>query len=188
MAWRSAPDRQLPVGLRLFALLGDGERAAQRVVDGGAAGEQGVLGGGAVVVAPPADLAAGLLEPQHPLDGRVHGGPHPVEERVVAGGQVVVPDADGYVGDEVGLAGAVGDVVMGAVGVGGVPGAVLVLVVGEPAVGALGGLVLAGRVEGHRGLGVVPGVEVVAPEPGDRAVGALHGEDAPDGRRRPARR
>ncbi len=48
-------------------------------------------------------------------------------------------------------------------------------------VGPLGGLVLAGRVQGHRGLGVVPRVEVVAPEPRDGPVLALHGEDPADG-------
>src|SRR5690606_16806114 len=152
---------QLPVGLRFVALIGDGEGTAQRLVDRGRAGEQGVRGGRAVVVAPPADLPAGLLQPEHELHGRVHAGPHPVQEGVVAGGQVVVPDAHGDVGDEVGLPAAVGDVAVVAVGVGGVPGAVLVLVPGQPQVRPLGGLVGAGRVQGHRGLDVVPGVQVV---------------------------
>ncbi len=35
---------------------------------------------------------------------------------------------------------------------------------------------LAGHVERHRGLGVVPRVEVVAAEPGYGSAGALHGE------------
>ncbi len=165
------PGRQLPVGLRLLALLGDGERAAQGVVDRRAAGEQRLARTRAVVVALPGDLPAGQLEFEDELDGRVDVRPHAVEERVVAGGQVVVPDADRHVGAEVGLASAVG--ARRAVGVGGVPGAVRVLAAGQPAVGALGGGVLAGRVQRHRGLGVVPRVEVVAVEPRDGAVGAL---------------
>lgn len=39
----------------------------------------------------------------------------------------------------------------------------------------------AGGVEGHRGLGVVPGVEVPAAEPRDGSVGLLVGEDRADG-------
>jgi len=58
---------------------------------------------GAVGFALPADLAAGLLEAQHELHRGVDRGPHPVGERVVTGGEVVVPDADGHVGAEVGL-------------------------------------------------------------------------------------
>ncbi len=174
--------RQLPVGLRLFAQFGDGQRAAQRVVDGGTAGQQRVLGVRAVLVAAPADLPAGLLEGEHELDRRVDDGPHPLQERVVAGGEVVVPDADGDVGDEVGLPAAVGDVGEVPVGVGGVPGAVRVLVPGQPRVGPPGGLVFVGGVQGHGRLDVVPRVEVVPAEPGDRPVLALHGEDAADGR------
>lgn len=139
---RERAGRQLPVRLRLLALLGDGECAAQCLVDGGAAGQQCVVDGGAVGFALPADLAAGLLEPQDEFDGRVHGRPHPVDEPVVAGGEVVVPDADGHVRAEVGLQAPVGRPVRVAVVVGGVPGAVLVLVPGQPLVRAFRGGVL----------------------------------------------
>src|SRR5690606_28549363 len=44
-----------------------------------------------------------------------------------------------------------------------------------------GCLVLPCRVACHRGLDVVPRVEVMSPEPRDRAVLPLHGEDAGDG-------
>lgn len=177
-----AAGRQLPVGLGLFALFGDREGAPQRVVHGRTAGQERLVDGCPVRLALPADLPARLLEPQHELHGRVHGGPYPVEEGVVAGGEVVVPGAHGDIGDEVGLAAVVGDVTGVPVGVGRVPGAVLVLMAGEPGVGAFGGVVLAGRVEGHGGLGVVPRVEVVATEPGYGAVLALHGEEPADGR------
>lgn len=178
---RQRPGGQLPVGLRLFAALGEGERAAQGLVDGGGAGQQRVRHRGAVGLPLPADLPAGLLEPQDELDGGEDRRPHPVDERVVAGGEVVVPDADGHVGAEVGLQAAVGRLLRVAVVVGRVPGAVLVLVAGQPLVRAFRGGVLAGRVQGHGGLGVVPRVEVVAAEPRNRAVFALHGEHGGDG-------
>ncbi len=174
------PGRQLPVGLRLLAALGDGQRTAQRLVDRGGAGQQRVGHRGAVGLPLPADLAAGLLEPEHELDRRVDRGPHPVDERVVAGGEVVVPDADGDVRAEVALQAAVRRLLRIAVVVGGVPGAVGVLVAGEPLVGAGRGLVFAGRVQGHRGLGVVPRVEVVPAEPGQRPVLPLYGGDRGD--------
>ena len=56
------PERQLPVRLRLFAVLGQGEGAPQRLVHRGRTGEQGVRHGCAVGLALPADLPAGLLE------------------------------------------------------------------------------------------------------------------------------
>ncbi len=168
--------RELPVRLGLLTLFRQCQGAAQRLVDGGGAGQQGVGDRGAVGFPLPADLPAGLLEPQHEFDRRVDRGPHPVDERVVAGGEVVVPDTDGHVRAEVGLASQVGRPLGVAVVVGGVPGAVLVLVAGQPRVGAGGGLVFTGRVQRHRGLGVVPRVEVVAAEPGQRPVLPLHRE------------
>ncbi len=89
--------------------------------------------------------------------------------------------ADGRVGAEVALLGQVGGPGGVALGVGGVPRAVGVLVAGEPVVGGGGAFVLARGVQGHGGLDVVPGVEVVAAEPGDGAVGALDGGDARGG-------
>ena len=99
--------RELPVRLRLTEVLGERDRAAQRVVHAGAAGQQRVVGRRAVLAALPDDLTARLLQPDRELDPLAHHRPHPLGERIVAGDLELVPDPHRHVGGVVALGRAV---------------------------------------------------------------------------------
>ena len=100
---------ELPVRLRLADVLGQRDRAAQALVDAGAAGQQRVAAGGPSRVPLPDDLAARRAQAEHERDRPAHHRPHRRGELLVAGDQQLVPDADRRVGDLVALRGGVGD-------------------------------------------------------------------------------
>src|SRR5699024_9701963 len=89
--------------LRLADEFCDLEGAAQTVVNAGTAGQQGLTGRSAVSALCPVYFAAGRLEFEYEGDGVPHRGPHPKQERVVSGNEVVMPDPDRDVGAEVGV-------------------------------------------------------------------------------------
>ena len=82
---------QLPFGPLEAEALGDGDRAAQAVVDRRGAGQQGVAAQVAVGVHRPQHLAPGLLQAQHETDGGLDDRPHALEQPEVAGAEVVPP-------------------------------------------------------------------------------------------------
>src|SRR5262249_59385961 len=92
-----------PVRLRLAHVLSERDRAPQRLVHAGAAGQQRVRGGRAVGDALPGDLTARLLQADGELDPLAYHRPHPCGERVVAGDQELVPDPHRRVGRVVAL-------------------------------------------------------------------------------------
>ena len=118
----------------------------------------------------PEDLATGRLEVEHVVEGLLDDRPQRLEEAPVAGEEPVVPGAGGDVGDHVGVELGVLDA---AVDVVGVPGAGVLLVVGQPPVGGLGLVEVARDGQGHRCLDMVPRVGMAAGEPGDHPVGEL---------------
>src|SRR5260370_5466321 len=82
---------ELPVRLRLADVLGERDRAAQRLVHAGAAGQQRVRGGGAIRAPLPCDLATPLLQASRALHPPAHHPPHPPPERLVAGDLELLP-------------------------------------------------------------------------------------------------
>ena len=166
---------QLPVRPRLAGQAGQRYRAAQPVQDARTAGKQREAAWRAGTVAFPGHLAAPRLQVEHPLDRRLHRGPHPAGEPAVAGDQVLVPDAHREVGGVVALRRVVGHLAgEGGTGTAGGPrpGAVGPLGLAQPLVGEARRNGESAGAERHRALHVVPRVHV-AVRPGDRAVGPL---------------
>ena len=153
------------------------DRAAQALVHAGVPGEQRVAVRRAVGQAPPDDLAAGRLQPDRELDRAADDRPHLRGEVLVAGDEQLVPDADRGIRGVIGLGGVLG---VGAVGGADRPGAVRVLRLRQPRIGAPGLLVQAAGGERHRALDVVPRVDVPV-RPADGAAGLLLGGDAAAG-------
>jgi hypothetical protein len=113
--------------------------------------------------------------PHHEVERPAHGGPQLRQERLVAGREEVVPQADGDVRGVVGLCRRPYWL---SIAVQGRPGAVRPLFGAQPPVRGPGPCVPAADVERHRGLDVVPRIELAARKPGNRAGALLHGGDA----------
>ena len=160
---------QLPLGLRVVEQLGERDPGAQRLVDARGAGQQReVLGRG------PLDAAERELLGDHPVEPGPHRRPEPLHEPQVAADQPVVPDADGEVRGHVDLTAlVVGHTVDDLHR----PRAVRTLHGGHPGVGVLGGLDLSAHEHRHRGLDVVPDVDVLPDRPGHGSARLLHGRD-----------
>ena len=154
---------ELPLGLRLVHQVGERHAGAQRLVDARRAGQQRL----AVdlrrpVVVPllrPGDATERQLHADHEVEPAAYDGPHPLDERQVAPQQPVVPDAHREVGRHVGLAAGVLDLAADDLHR---PGAVVAL-------GARGTSRRPPRrprpaadQHRHRGLDVVPDVDVLA--------------------------
>mgnify|MGYP003693793953 CR=1 FL=1 len=102
--------REFPVGLGLPDELRQRHRAAQALVDAGAAGQQGVPGRAAVGPALPGDLAAGRSAgPARTRSRRAPLGHIRAAKAASCGDQKLVPDADRDVGDLIALGGRIGD-------------------------------------------------------------------------------
>ncbi len=165
---------EFPVRLRLADVLGERDRAAQRLVHAGAAGQQRVRGGGAIGAALPCDLATRLLQAYRELDPPAHHRPHPLREGIVAGDLELMPDPDRGVGGVVALHRVVDDrAALGPLR----PRSVRPLRGAQPLVAAPRRTAEPAHAQGHRALDVVPGIHV-AVRPADRAVALLHGGDA----------
>ena len=163
-------DRDLPVGLRLAADGGQRDAAAQRLEEARVAGQERGVVRRPVGSQGPADRAAGQLHPGDQVQARPDRRPQRLHQLLVSGEQPAVPDADGEVAGVVALGRRCR---LGAVAVLGGPRPVRSLPPGEPAVGRSGPVVPAAEVQGHRRLDGVPGVQLAAAEPGQRAVGVL---------------
>ena len=175
---REQPEGELPVGTFVAEFLGDGDGAAEAVGDRRRAGEERERPGSAVGMPGPEDLTAWLLELEHEIDRRLDDLPHLLEIPEIAEVEVVVPDAGGDVGDDVGVELVLLDLVLEVVLV---PRAVGPLDVDEPLVGRFGlGSALADD-ERHRRFDVVPRVGVTAREPRDHSRAELPRRDVVGG-------
>ncbi len=165
---------EFPVRLRVAHEVGQGRRAAQALVDAGAAGQQGIAGRGPAGAALPDDLPARRLQAQGELDCPAHRGPHPRHEPGVPGHQVLVPDAHGHVGGVVALAHVIADppVRRGPPG----PGPVRPLRGQQPLVGPPGRAAQPAHRQRHGALDVVPRIHQ-AIRPADRPGLLLPGGD-----------
>ena len=171
---REPASGEFPVRLRLAHEVGQRGRAAQALVDAGAAGQQGVLGWDPGRVALPDDLATWRLQAQGELDRPAHRGPHPRHEPGVPGHQVLMPHAHGHVGGVVALAHVIAGVPAGR----GPPwpGPVGPLRGQQPVVGPPGRAAQPADGKGHGALDVVPRVHQ-AVRPADRSGLLLPGGD-----------
>ena len=158
------PGRQLPIGPVLGQAFGNGDRAAQGVVDGRGPGQERVALGAAGCIDRPQNRAVGLLPAQDEIDARVVG-------QHLVGAEVVMPGSGGQVGTDVGVEPLILDagtlVVVE-------PAPIGQLVVGQPAIGRPGLLGEPARRQGHGRLHVVPRIAVAALEPRDHPVCPLH--------------
>jgi hypothetical protein len=114
----------------------------------------------------PQDLASGLLEFEHEVDGPFDGGPHLLGEAAVCGDEPLVPYTGGDVGDHVGVELVLLDAVLHVVLV---PGAVGSLDVHQPLIGPFGLSDATTDGQGHGRFHVVPRVGVTARHPRDHA-------------------
>ena len=164
----------LPAARSVAESVGDRHGARQAVVDRRGAGDQGVVKRCSVGLAGPEDLPGRLLQVQHPVDCASHHGPLLGQPRVVVADQVVMPHANGDVGDHVGVELRIGDTV-GVVVL--VPRTVSALIVSEPCVGQPRLVVASSGIERHCRLHVVPRVGMAAVAPQDETGGDLEGLD-----------
>ena len=174
-SWSAASSQS---GSGVVGQLGHLDRAAQALVDAGAAGKQRVgsrLPGG---VALPHHFAPRRAQAEHPVHRAADRRPHGQAVLLVAGHQVLMPGPDGDVRRVVAFRRPVGHP---AAGKGPGPRPVGALRLPQPPVGPPSGLAEPAGAQGHRALDVIPHVDV-AVRPGNRPGGLLQPRDRLPGR------